>query len=149
MRAATIEPASQADAAAILTLLQRSDLPTVGAADHVANAVVARDQGVVIGCAALEIYGDDALLRSVAVDGSQRGGGLGHRLTEAALARAVAHGVRTVYLLTTTAERFFPKFGFVEIDRSQVPAAVRGSVEFTSACPASAIVMRKRLNEPA
>jgi amino-acid N-acetyltransferase len=50
-----------------------------------------------------------------------------------------------VFLLTTTAERFFPKFGFEQIDREQVPASVQQSVEFQSACPASAIVMRKLL----
>jgi amino-acid N-acetyltransferase len=146
MRAVTIEPANHADTAAILTLLQRSDLPTAGLADHVANAVVARAHDAVIGCAALEMYGDDALLRSVAVESSQRGTGLGHRLTEAAIARAAESGVQTLYLLTTTAERFFPRFGFTVIDRSQVPPGVSRSIEFTSACPASAIVMRRRLN---
>jgi amino-acid N-acetyltransferase len=47
--------------------------------------------------------------------------------------------------LTTTAERYFPKFGFERIERNDVPASVQASVEFTSACPSSAIVMRKPL----
>ena len=68
-------------------------------------------------------------------------------MTEAVLRLAQDHGVRTVFLLTTTAERFFPKFGFEQITRDEVPETVRASVEFTSACPASAIVMRKRLAE--
>ena len=38
--------------------------------------------------------------------------------------------------LTTTADGYFPRFGFERIERSQVPATVRESVEFTSACPA-------------
>jgi amino-acid N-acetyltransferase len=50
-----------------------------------------------------------------------------------------------VFLLTTTAERFFPKFGFEQIARDEVPASVKASVEFRSACCASAIVMRKQL----
>jgi amino-acid N-acetyltransferase len=50
-----------------------------------------------------------------------------------------------VFLLTTAAERFFPKFGFEPVDREQVPPSVGASVEFQSACPASAIVMRKQL----
>ena len=75
----------------------------------------------------------------------QQGRHIGHQLTEAALRLARTHGVEAVYLLTTTAERFFPKFGFEQIAREEVPAAVRSSVEFASACPASAIVMRKRL----
>ena len=54
-------------------------------------------------------------------------------------------GMNTLYLLTTTAERYFPKFGFERIERHEVPASVQVSVEFTSACPSNAIVMRKRL----
>jgi amino-acid N-acetyltransferase len=47
--------------------------------------------------------------------------------------------------LTTTAEHFFPKFGFERIARADVPSSVQRSVEFTSVCPASATVMRKPL----
>ena len=38
-------------------------------------------------------------------------------------------------LLTTTAERFFPGFGFERVERVDVPASVQASVEFRSACP--------------
>lgn len=98
-----------------------------------------------VGTAALEIRAEGALLRSVAVDPSLQGTGLGHRLTEAALQMAKEHGARSVFLLTTTAERFFPKFGFEPITRPEVPASVQASVEFQSACPASAAVMHRRL----
>jgi amino-acid N-acetyltransferase len=50
-----------------------------------------------------------------------------------------------VYLLTTTAERFFRTFGFERIERAAVPQSVQTSIEFTSACPSSATVMRKIL----
>ena len=50
-----------------------------------------------------------------------------------------------LYLLTTTAERYFPKFGFERIERAEVPLSVQTSIEFTSACPSSATVMRKQL----
>lgn len=50
-----------------------------------------------------------------------------------------------VYLLTTTADRYFPRFGFERIARADVPASVQTSIEFTSACPTSATVMRKQL----
>ena len=71
-------------------------------------------------------------------------GGLGRRLTAAALDIASASGTTTVYLLTTTAEAFFHQLGFERVAREAVPDAVRASVEFTSACPASAAVMRKQ-----
>jgi amino-acid N-acetyltransferase len=54
---------------------------------------------------------------------------------------AEARGIRALYLLTTTAERYFPGFGFREIARDEVPTDVRETAEFQSACPASATVM--------
>jgi len=104
-------------------------------------AVVARRGNAVIACAALELYGDAALLRSVAVSPDHRGEGLGQKVTQGALALARHQGVRRIYLLTETADRFFPRLGFRRITRHQVEPAVRQSVEFRSACPESAVVM--------
>jgi amino-acid N-acetyltransferase len=58
-----------------------------------------------------------------------------------------AAGVREVYLLTTTAEHYFPRLGFACVDREAVPRAVQGSAEFTGACPATAVVMRRVVNQ--
>lgn len=145
MNEITIADATHEDGPAILALLERSELPTAGLLEHLDNAIVARRNATLVGAAALEMYGDSALLRSVVVAPSERGTRIGHRLTASALSRAKNQGVQTVYLLTTTAEHFFPKFGFEQIGRSDVPVGVQRSVEFSSACPASAIVMRKTL----
>jgi amino-acid N-acetyltransferase len=141
-----IEFASDQDLPEVRSLLQRLSLPLDGVDQHVKMMLVAREDGHVIGTAALELYEDGALLRSVAVDPRQQGKRLGHELTEAALRLAAAHSADTVFLLTTTAEHFFPKFGFEPIARDDVPASIQASVEFLSACPASAIVMRKHLS---
>ena len=125
----------------MLQLVARNGLPPDGLADHAATAVVARVDGRVAGCAALEIYADGALLRSVAVDETARGAGVGQQLVRAALDLASRRGVPSVFLLTTTAAAFFPRFGFRPVSRADVPPGVRRSVEFESACPASAIVM--------
>jgi amino-acid N-acetyltransferase len=127
---------------AIRELLAVDRLPLDGVDDRVPTTIVARANGRVIGCAALELYEEGALLRSVVVDASARGQGLGVALTRAAVDLAGRSGAAAVYLLTTTAERFFPRLGFAAISRDDVPASVRQSVEFTSACPASAAVMR-------
>jgi amino-acid N-acetyltransferase len=140
-----IESATDRDLPEIRSLLERLHLPLAGVDDHVQTTLVAREGEQVVGTAALELYADGALLRSVAVDPRQQGTQLGHQLTDAALRLAATRGADTVFLLTTTAGRFFPKFGFEPITRDDVPASVRGSVEFQSACPASAIVMRKHL----
>jgi amino-acid N-acetyltransferase len=141
----TIERAQTSDLAEVLNLLERHHLPLDGVAEHVASMVVARDHGRVVGVAAAELYADGALLRSVAVDPLVQGKGIGHQLTDAVLHIAKEHKLDTVFLLTTTAEKFFPRFGFEQISRNDVPETVQVSVEFQSACPTSAIVMRKRL----
>ena len=140
-----ISPATPADLPAIFELLQRSALPRDGLDAHVATTLVARDANGLVGTAALELYGTAALLRSVAVAVERRGRGLGAALTATALDLARRHGVRTVYLLTETAAEFFPKFGFRPIPRPAVDPAVLGSAEFTTACPASALVMARTL----
>jgi len=50
-----------------------------------------------------------------------------------------------LYLLTTTAADFFPRCGFRRIARADVAPAVQQSVEFTTACPSSALVMARQL----
>jgi amino-acid N-acetyltransferase len=141
----SIEKARPTDGAAIVDLLQKNRLPIAGALDHLNTALVARAEGRVVGSAELEVYPDGALLRSVVTDEMLRGRGLGHQITEAAVDLARTLGVPAVYLLTTTAERFFPKFGFTQISRDQVPPGVQQSDEFQSACPSTAIVMRRTL----
>ena len=140
-----IEVATARDLPDVHDLLSRHQLPIDGVDGHVQTMLVARENSQIVGSAALEVYADGALLRSVAVDARQQGRHVGHQLTEAALQLARAHGARAVFLLTTTAEKFFPRFGFEQIAREDVPPLVQASVEFTSACPTSAIVMRKRL----
>jgi nucleoside-diphosphate-sugar epimerase/N-acetylglutamate synthase-like GNAT family acetyltransferase len=141
-----IRAAATGDLAAVKRLLETNKLPLVGLEAHVATTLVAQRSARIVGSAALEIYGAAGLLRSVAVDEARRGAGLGHQLTQAALDLARARGVTRIFLLTTTAATFFPRFGFREVAREDVDAAVRGSVEFTTACPASAVAMRADLD---
>jgi arsenite methyltransferase len=145
----SVEPAGAADLPAIEALLSAFGLPTNRLAEHVGDALVVREGGDVVGCVALERYGESALLRSLAVRADHQGSGLGTRLTEGALDRARRAGVRELYLLTESADGFFPRFGFEPVARDQVAPAVRGSVEFTSACPESARAMRLGLADPA
>ncbi|BCS32931.1 hypothetical protein TBR22_A21550 [Luteitalea sp. TBR-22] len=135
--------AAPGDWPAIEALLTRHALPTAGAADHLAHFVVAEQGGAITGVAGLEVYGDAALLRSVAV--AEPGEGLGTVLVTAALDHARSAGVHDVILLTTTAARYFPRFGFVPIARADVPEALHASAEFRGACPASAEAMSVRL----
>jgi amino-acid N-acetyltransferase len=141
----TIERATPEDGEAILELLRASALPDAGLLDHLATALVARSPDRVVGTAVLEVYDAGALLRSVAVDTTLRGHGVGRRLVAAALDLAGTLRVPAVYLLTTTAEGYFPRSAFSPVSRGDVPRGLLQSVEFQSACPASAIVMMKAL----
>ncbi|HSQ33197.1 MAG TPA: arsenic resistance N-acetyltransferase ArsN2, partial [Gemmatimonadaceae bacterium] len=99
--------------------------------------------GVLVGVAGLEVCCNNALLRSVAVDPAWRSHGIGRALVTRLIADAESRGIHALYLLTTSAERYFPGFGFREITRDEVPEDVRATAEFRSACPASATVMRR------
>ncbi len=138
-----IGAARPGDAPDIFALLAQHHLPTDGLGDHLATTLVARTaERQIAGSAALEIYPDGALLRSVAIAPERQGRGLGRALTETAIMLARDRRVPAIYLLTTTADQYFSRFGFTRINRADVPAGVQTSIEFTSACPSSATVMR-------
>jgi amino-acid N-acetyltransferase len=141
----SIERAEPRDVEEVERLLEQNHLPVDGWREHLSTTLVARRHGRISGSAALERFSEGVLLRSVAVAPALHNQGLGHELTSAAIRLAEELGAPAIYLLTTTAERFFPRFGFEPITRADVPATVRTSSEFTSACPATATVMRKRL----
>jgi amino-acid N-acetyltransferase len=140
-----VRRAEPADAADIAALLKASNLPVDGLDAALAHGLVASRDGGLIGCVALELYDENALLRSLAIVPELRGQGLGGVLTRKVLDLARTLGARDVYLLTETAGGFFPRFGFAAEDRSNAPAALKNSVEFRSACPANALMMRTRV----
>ena len=149
----SLRPAHPDDRRAAEALLRALDLPLAGLDACFATSWVAEagdgasgnGLGTLVGLAGVELYPDGALLRSVAVHPDWRGTGLGRTLVTRALASARDAGARDAYLLTTTAEGWFPRFGFAPIGREAVPPSVRQSVEFREACPASAVVMHLAL----
>ena len=146
-----IRPAAVDDLHAIVSLLRSRDLPVDGFADLLRAApervLVAELNDVVVGSAALDVHGTHALLRSVAVARDLSALGVGTRLVNDVLAMARSVGISSLYLLTTTADAWFPKFGFTVTTRDAVPASIASTVEFTSACPSSAVVMTTRITQ--
>jgi amino-acid N-acetyltransferase len=137
----TLRPARRADLPAVERLLTDAGLPLAGVADALDTFIVAESQRSIVGVAGLELCETNALLRSVAVAPGWRSRGLGRELVTHLIGEAEAKGLGGLYLLTTTAERYFPGFGFRAVSRADVPADVRETEEFRSACPASAAVM--------
>jgi len=136
-----VRPAAPTDLEAVERLLTASGLPLDGVREALPTFVVAEAGDDLVGVAGLEVCCDNALLRSVAVAPTWRSHGLGRALVTRVISDAEARGIHALYLLTTTAERYFPSFGFREISRDAVPADVRDTAEFREACPASATVM--------
>ena len=106
-----VERATSADLPAIEVLLAANGLPLDGVAAAFETGVVARDAGVVVGAAALELFDGAALLRSVVVDDGYRGAGIGRRLVAHAERVARACGADEAYLLTETAADYFRASG--------------------------------------
>lgn len=140
-----IERALDSDRSGIEGLLTTNGLPLDGLEIALPTAVVARTTGGIAGCAAMEPYGPVGLLRSVCVAAELRGSGLGSRLVAAVEALAAERGVADLYLLTETAETWFPRLGYVATLRGSVPATLTSSPEFTGACPEGAAVLHKHL----
>jgi amino-acid N-acetyltransferase len=157
MTAPTLRSAAADDLPAVERLLAAADLPTAGVADLFATRaddfVVADDPrrpGELAAVAGLEVCCDgspnaNALLRSVAVRPEWRAHGLGQALVRRVVCRAEERGLRALYLLTMTAEHYFPRFGFGPVERDVVPAEIADTLEFKRACPASAVAMAKPL----
>jgi amino-acid N-acetyltransferase len=140
-----IRDAAYNDLTAVETLLSASDLPLDGVSENFADFLVAEDNGEIKGAIGLERFGRLALLRSAVVAPPARGSGVGSQLVERLLERARLKGVEELYLLTTTAEQYFPRFGFTRTTRAGVPEPVKTSAEFRGACPDTAVVMTRRL----
>jgi amino-acid N-acetyltransferase len=142
-RCLSLRRAVQEDGEAVASLLRDLELPTDGVPEWLDQFWVAEAQSQVVAVAGMERYGDSGLLRSVAVAQDWRGTGVGRALVERVLDEGRTAGVKEVYLLTTTAEHYFPRLGFACVERESVPQALHASAEFAGACPASAVVMRK------
>ena len=137
--------ARPSDRKAIQTLLRGAGLPFSDIGEHLKDALVARRAGRIVGCVALELYGPDALIRSLTVQSGHRRRGLGTALYQHIAAHAHASGGDRLFLLTTTAQRFFRRLGYASVDRRSVPAAVRSSREFAGLCPLTAVCMTRRI----
>ena len=135
-------PAREAAAA----LLESADLPVSDLTDaYMEHFFYVGPASAPIGLVGVEMCGVDALLRSLVVNPEHRSAGLGQTLVAHVESHAWRQGVRAIYCLTTTAEAFFRRRGYVDADRDRAPAAVRETREFSAICPASSAFLVKKL----
>jgi amino-acid N-acetyltransferase len=140
----TIRTAAADDLAPVQALLRAAQLPVDGLHEQFGSGyAVAECDGALVGAEGVERYGDAGLLRSAVVHPDWRGRGVGDALTRNRLAWAEREGLRELWLLTTTAADYFPRFGFERASRDDAPLALLRSREFAEACPSSAVAMRR------
>ena len=129
-----------------VALLQAQGLPVSDITDaHLERFFFVGSEGSPTGLVGVEIYGIDALLRSLVVADTARTQGIGTLLVQHAEDYAASHSVAAMYLLTTTAESFFERRGYRRVDRNRAPLAIQSAPEFASLCPASSAFMIKQL----
>jgi amino-acid N-acetyltransferase len=140
----TFARAEPRNTAAIAELLRAAELPAEDFAPHLDWFVVARDQAAtVVGAIGAEVHAPDALLRSLVVAPAWKGAGLGGELVRRLETAAGAWGVERWWLLTTTAEKFFARRGFVVAERSAAPDAIRRTGQFQGGICRSAVCMTR------
>jgi amino-acid N-acetyltransferase len=131
---------------AVTTLLEAAQLPIADLTDDLCrHFFYCGPQTAPTGVVGLELLGDVALLRSLAVVPQARSSGLGSALVAHAEDYARSNGASAVYLLTTTAEPFFVRLGYSPAARDSAPPAIRTTREFAGICPASSAFLIKRL----
>lgn len=137
-----------ADFGAACDLLTTCALPTADLRpDRLTHFFGMFDRDRLIAIGGLEVLGGDALLRSLAVQPAARGGGLGARLVAVLETEAGKLGVRNLYLLTDGADTYFERFAYRRLPRSNAPAAIAASAQFTELCPDAAVLMHKGIDD--
>jgi amino-acid N-acetyltransferase len=131
---------------AAVALLESAGLPIIDlTASHLERFFYCGTSEAPTGMVGLELYGADALLRSLVISPAKRASGLGSALVEHAESYARSQGVRAIYLLTNTAEAFFAQRGYLRIARAAAVPAIQATHEFKELCPDSSAVMAKAL----
>lgn len=141
-----IAAAQETDLPAIQQILHDARLPAQDLTrEHLPRFLIARDGAAIAAVIGLEPYGRHGLLRSLAVQPAYRARGLGSHMVAQLEEQALREGIVSLYLLTTTAERFFTHLGYSRQERDSVPAEIQASSEFSELCPDSAVVMFRLL----
>jgi len=138
-------PVSPDARAALARELTAAGLPVDDLGEPARQFFRFEDEAGLIGYGGIEGIGADRLLRSVVVVSARRHTGLGGPLVTALERAAADDGACALYLLTTTAEPFFRHIGYAPAERSNAPAAIAGSAEFSTLCPASAAFLVKHI----
>jgi len=125
----------------IIELLKGNKLPYKDIISSKVEFLTHKVGEILVGCIGIENYGKDALLRSFAVDDVYKSAGIGKKLLTELILSSKEKGVKKLHLLTTTADIYFAKHGFLSVARNNVPEKILESKEFSEICPSNSIYM--------
>jgi amino-acid N-acetyltransferase len=140
-----IRPATASDYPKVCQLLQSENLPIIDIPKDLPHFFVKTDSNEIVGAAALELYENAALLRSMIVLPFYRNKGIASELVDELTLEARRKSVRSLFLITNTAEDFFNRKGFRKVEKENVDERVLQSQEFNGLCPESSAVMMKEI----
>jgi amino-acid N-acetyltransferase len=148
------------DRTAILPLLERCQLPTADIETSKSSVFFGYYQdSILIAVVGLEFYPPVGLLRSLAVAPEHRHRGIGRTLvgfgedygqwskiglSPTGSKQRPSRNLQSLYLLTTTAAKFFTKLGYASVDRAKAPASIQATAQFSQLCPAASTLMCKQ-----
>lgn len=146
MKKIKYEPAQIDDLGQIVLLLKESNLPVEDIDSNSSiQFIVAKFDDTLVGSVALERFNSICLFRSICVKEEFRNDGVGFTLVNKILLLARNENISDLYLLTSSAETYFEKFGFMKLNRNEAPLQIQESSQFKDLCPSSAIFMHKAL----
>ena len=140
-----VEKVIKSELEKVKQLLIENNLPVDYFEDECITFFIAKINNITVGVIGLEQYEATGLLRSLAVKSDYKNLKIGRDLIEYLLRYCKNNSIQELYLLTTTAEMYFEKFGFYKITRENTPTAIKNTKEFALICPATALIMKKIL----
>ena len=142
----SIRSGHASDLAEAQSWLEGAGLPAADLTrEHMQDFLLAHTTEQAVGMIGLQPLGSIGLLRSLVVDPSTRGQGIGERLVNALESRAAKIGINELWLLTIDADDYFARLGYVTADRTDAPTEIRTTEEFSNLCPGDAVLMFKSL----
>ncbi|MBU2700385.1 ubiquinone/menaquinone biosynthesis C-methylase UbiE/N-acetylglutamate synthase-like GNAT family acetyltransferase [Sporomusaceae bacterium BoRhaA] len=137
----TIRQATDNDWPGIRDVLTASGLPIVGLDLNIHHFIVA-DRGPIIGVLGAQYEQNKALIRSFAVISELRKAGVGMALWHQMQIQLKSKRIAEAYLLTETAQDYFKRTGFYEINRAEVPLSLLKESGLDQACPCTSHCMK-------
>jgi arsenate reductase len=140
------ESAIDAADPALAAALREAGLPTGDLAEP-GRRFFAYDalDGTRLGYGGIEPLGADALLRSLVVLPAARRQGAGAGIVALLQRQAFDAGARRAWVLTTDAAAYFERAGYQPVASDAAPAAVLATRQATGLCPASAVLLQRKL----